>query len=257
MPAEPLTRRFGMPGRQDLGLLQPVVEVGGEADGVLVDVRQQLHRDRRQARLGVPIGRRRVAVDGAEVPLAVDQRVAQGEVLHHAHERVVDRRVAVRVVLAEHVADHRRRLLVRPARHQPELVHRVQHAPVHGLQPVAHVRQRPRHDDAHRVVEEGFLDLLVDEPRDDALAIVGSGHGPTLRREKCTRLPRTTHGHATRIQAENQPRNITRRTPAGQPFRLSVSRYLSIIYDLSSATGQWPKSAGGRGGGIAPSMATM
>ena len=61
-----------------------------------------------EARFGVAVRRRRIAVDRAEVPLAVDERIAQREILHHAHERVVDRRVAVRVVLAEHVADDRR-----------------------------------------------------------------------------------------------------------------------------------------------------
>src|SRR5690348_17978830 len=49
---------------------------------------------------------------------------------------------SVRVVLAEHVADDGRRLLVRPPGGEPDLVHRVQHAPLHRLEPVAHVRQR-------------------------------------------------------------------------------------------------------------------
>ena len=46
MPDEPLTTRFGMPGRKDRRLLQPVVEVRREIDGVLVDVGEHLHRDR-------------------------------------------------------------------------------------------------------------------------------------------------------------------------------------------------------------------
>ena len=57
--------------------------------------------------------RRRVAVDRAEVAVAVDERVAQRPVLGHADERVVDRLVAVRVVLLQHVADHGRALAVR------------------------------------------------------------------------------------------------------------------------------------------------
>jgi hypothetical protein len=54
-----------------------------------------------------------VAVDAAEVALPVDQRVAHREVLREPDQRVVHRLVAVRVVLADHVADHARRLLVR------------------------------------------------------------------------------------------------------------------------------------------------
>src|ERR1051325_10967543 len=140
--------------RQDGGLLEPVVEVWDERDGVLVDVLQHRHRDAGETRFGVAIGGRGVAVDRPEVSLPVDQRIAQREVLHHADERVVDRDVAVRMVLAEDVADDGGGFLVRPARHQAELVHRVEDAPVDRLQAVAHIGQRALHDDAHRVIEE-------------------------------------------------------------------------------------------------------
>src|SRR3712207_8486064 len=46
----------------------------------------------------------------SEVALPVDQRLGHREVLRQADERVVDRRVAVRVVLAHHVADDARAL---------------------------------------------------------------------------------------------------------------------------------------------------
>jgi hypothetical protein len=90
----------GNPRRQHLWLLQPIIEVRREIDGILVDVGEHLHRDTCQPRFGVPVGGRRIAIDGAEVPLPIDERIPQGEVLHHAHEGVVYRRVAVRVVLA-------------------------------------------------------------------------------------------------------------------------------------------------------------
>ena len=63
--------------------------------------------------LGVTHGRRRIAVDRAEVALTVDEHVAHREVLGHADERVVDRAVAVRVVLTDDVADDARALEVR------------------------------------------------------------------------------------------------------------------------------------------------
>ena len=65
-----------------------------------------------QARLGVAHRRRRIAVHRAEIALPVDQRQAHREVLRHAHQRVVDRLVAVRVVFTHHVADDARRLAV-------------------------------------------------------------------------------------------------------------------------------------------------
>ena len=67
-----------------------------------------------EAHLGVAHGRRRIAVDRAEIALPVDQRHAHGEFLRHADQRVVDRLVAVRMVLADDVADDAGRLAVRP-----------------------------------------------------------------------------------------------------------------------------------------------
>ena len=95
-------------GRQNLRLLEAIIEVRREIDGVLVDVGEHLHRNPRQPRFGVPVRGGRIAVNRAEVSLAVDERIAKREVLHHAHERVVHRRIAMRVVFAEDVTDHRR-----------------------------------------------------------------------------------------------------------------------------------------------------
>ena len=59
---------------QHLGLLLAFVVVGAEIDGFLVDVLQQGGGDARQAGFGVPHGRGRVAIDGAEVALPFHQR---------------------------------------------------------------------------------------------------------------------------------------------------------------------------------------
>ena len=47
---------------------------------------------------------------------------------------------------------------------------------MYGLESVAHVGQRARDDDAHRVIDERLFDLLVDETREDAFAITWAGH---------------------------------------------------------------------------------
>ena len=120
--ARPVDEQVRQPAGQHRGLLEAVVEVRREIDRVLVDVgRASPSRSRVRRALGIAIRRRGIAVDRSEVPLAVDQRIAQREILHHADERVVHALVAVRMVLAEHVADDRRRLLVRrgPARGRP------------------------------------------------------------------------------------------------------------------------------------------
>ena len=130
------------PRRQRQRLPARLVVVRAEVDGVRVDVAQHLRGDARQPSFGVAHGGRRVVVDRAEVALPVDERVAQRERLRHAHERVVDRRVAVWMVVAHHVADDLRALHVRPPRAEPAVPHRPQHPPVHGLEAVADIGQR-------------------------------------------------------------------------------------------------------------------
>ncbi len=147
---------------QHLGLGQGLVVVGDEIDRLLVQVDQHFVGQALHADLGVPHGGGGVAVDGAEVALAVDQRVAHGEVLGHAHDGVVHGGIAVRVIFTDHVADDAGRLLVGLVPVVLELAHGEEHAPMDRLQPVAHIRQRPADDDAHGVVEIGLLHLFFD-----------------------------------------------------------------------------------------------
>ena len=139
-----------------------IVIVGLEVDGVLVDVAENFQRRSGQAGFGVSIGRGRIAIDRAEIALAVDQRHAHGEVLRHPHHRVVNRLVAVRMIFTDHVADDAGRLDVFLVRRVPLLIHRIQDAAMDGLQAVARVRQRPRHDHAHGVIEVGAFHLIED-----------------------------------------------------------------------------------------------
>jgi hypothetical protein len=158
MPAEPLTSNC----RQNDRLRSLVVEVGNEIDGVFFDVRQHLERDAREPRFGVAVGRRRVAVDRTEVSVAVDERVAQGEILRHPHERVVDRRVAVRVVALEDFADDAGALAVLFIRREVHFAHRVEDAALHGFEAVANVGKGARSDDRHRIREVALAHLVFD-----------------------------------------------------------------------------------------------
>ncbi len=69
--------------RQDHRLLQRVVVVVAEVDGLLVEIVQQRVRRLVEPHLGVAHGRGRIAVERAEIALPVDQRHAHGEVLRH------------------------------------------------------------------------------------------------------------------------------------------------------------------------------
>ena len=132
-----------------------------EIDRVLVDAVEQQARDLGQARLGVAHGGRVIAVDIAEIALPVDQRIALSEILREPHQRVVDRLVAVRMELADHVADDARAFLERRAGIEPQLLHPVEEAAVHRLEPVARVGQRAVHDGGERIGEIALLERLA------------------------------------------------------------------------------------------------
>ena len=159
--------QVGEVGRQDHRLLVGAVVGGAEVDGVLVDAVEQQAGHRRHAALGVAHGGGVIAVDVAEVALAVDQRVAHREVLGEAHHRVVDRLVAVRVVVAHHLADDLGALLVAAGGVEPQLAHGIEDAPVHRLQAVAHVGQRPVHDGGERIGEVALLQRVLEADRLD------------------------------------------------------------------------------------------
>ena len=184
MPWEPLTSRLGKRAGQHRRLLGAVGVVRDEVDGLLVDAGHEVEGQRLEPALGVAHGRRALVGPGAaEVAVAVDQRVAQAEVLHHADQGVVDGRVAVGVVGAHDLADHRRALHVRAVGPQVLVEHRVEDPPVHRLEPVAHVGQGPRDDDRHGVLEERALHLLLDlDGLDEAQhrAVVAGGPPPEL-----------------------------------------------------------------------------
>ena len=78
--------------------------------GTVLTNRADHHRepdgDRREPAFRIAHRPRRIAVDGAEVALPVHQQVAQREGLRHAHQGVVHRLVAVRVIFANDIADH-------------------------------------------------------------------------------------------------------------------------------------------------------
>ena len=148
--------------RQNDRFFARLIEVGDEIDGFFFEVGENVFRDFRQPRLGVSHGRRRIAVDGTEIPLPVDQRVAHIEILGQTNHRGVDHRFTVRVIIAGRVAADLGALAVAAVGGQAEVVHGHQDAPLHGLQPVAHIGQRARDDHAHGVVQVRLAHFCFD-----------------------------------------------------------------------------------------------
>ena len=130
-------------------------------DRVLVDALHEQARDIGHARFGVAIGGGVIAVDIAEIALALDQRIARGEILRETHQRLVDRLVAVRMERAHHVADDLRAFLEGRAGIEPQDMHAVEDAAMHGLQPVARVGKRAAHDGGERIGEIALLERVA------------------------------------------------------------------------------------------------
>ena len=165
MPPAPLTRRLGKRAGMHHRLAFGIIVIGLKVDGILVEILDQRPRHALEPHLGVAHRRRRIAIDRTEVPLPVDQRQAHGKILRHAHQCVVHRLIAVRMIFADHVADHARGLAIRFVPLVAVLVHREEDAAMHRLEPVARIGQCARHDHAHGVIEVALLHLLGDRNR--------------------------------------------------------------------------------------------
>ena len=120
-----------------------------------------------------------LAVDGAEVALAVDERIAHGKRLRHADERVVDGGVAVGMVDTHGLADELGALGVLLVVLQAHLAHGVEHTAMHGLEAGASVGEGAPDDHRHGVVEIGAAHLLfnVDWDKIGAAGRCGSIEG--------------------------------------------------------------------------------
>src|SRR5690606_1690434 len=117
-----------------------------------------------------------VVAGRTEVAVSVDQRVPQRPRLRHPHERVVDRRVTVRVVVTHDVADDAGALDVATVRSEPGVEHRIEDLAMHRFEAVPYVRQRSTDDDAHRIVEIGPLHLDIESDRLHPATDRQSGH---------------------------------------------------------------------------------
>ena len=177
-PGRAVAEEIGKLRRQYRRLVPRLLVVRHIVDRVLFDVGQHLHRRVVHPRLGVSMSRGRIAVQRAEVPLPVHQRVTAAEVLGHADKRRVDRLVSVRMVVAAGIADDLGALAVFAPRAQVEVVHRHQDPALRRLQPVLNSGQRARNKRTHRVAQIRLLQVIFDA--DVANAFTGGSVGHVL-----------------------------------------------------------------------------
>ena len=135
-----IDQQVGNPCWQNRGLEFLAVVIRLKIHGFTVDVGEHFAGELVEPALGVTHGGGVVAVNRPEVALPVHQWVTQRKILRHANQRVVDGAVAVRVKLTHHLTHHPRALHIGPIPDVVGLVHGIKHAPVHGLQPVPHIR---------------------------------------------------------------------------------------------------------------------
>ena len=160
--ASPVDQKIGEAGRQNRRFAFLAVIVFAEINGGLVDIGQERAGGLVHAHFGITHRGRRIAIDRTEIALPVEQRQAHRPGLGHAHQRVVDGLIAMRVVFTDHITDDPRRLAIGLVRRVAILVHRPQNTAVHRLETVTRIRDGPAHDHAHRVIEIGGAHLVFD-----------------------------------------------------------------------------------------------
>ncbi len=150
------------PGRKDRGLRILAVVIGHHVDGVFFDIGEEEGGGFVHPHFGVAHGRGVIAIHRAEIALSIQQGEGHGEILRHPDQRLVNRQIAVRVVLAHHVTHGSRAFSIGFIVRIPGLVHRIEDAAMDRLQAVAQVGDGAGNDDRHRVVEERCPHLVDD-----------------------------------------------------------------------------------------------
>ena len=153
--------------RQNRRFFQNIVERRHKINGFFIDIREHFRGNFTHSAFCITIRSGRIAVDRTEVSVTVDQHIAHREILRQSDHRVIDGSVAVGMIFTQHFTDGIRAFSVRLGSGDAVLVHTVEDTSVNGLESVPDVRQRARHDNAHRIIEERLAHLAVDIDVDD------------------------------------------------------------------------------------------
>ena len=133
-----------------------------EVGRIFVEPRHQFDGGLGQSCFGITICRGVIAVDITKISLPVDQRISQRKGLCEADHRIIDRLVAMRVVLTDYVTDDARALLISTCRVKLQLSHRPQQAAVHRFQAITQIGERPGGDGRHRIDQITFRNRRIE-----------------------------------------------------------------------------------------------
>ena len=93
-------------GWKDRRLLLGAVIVFAKIDSILFDIIKHRHGNLRHTGFRVAHGCRWITIDGAEITLTVNQRQPQRKILGHAYQGVINRLVAMGMILTHDIADN-------------------------------------------------------------------------------------------------------------------------------------------------------
>ncbi len=176
-------QQVGQACRQHRRFVQGAIEVGHPVHGALPQFIEQHLGIARQPRLGIAHGGKGLGiVRRTPVALAIHQWIAIGERLGHQHHGFVAGRVAMGVVLTEHVTHGTGGFLVLGVGIQAQFAHGIDDAALDRLETVTDVRQGAVHDDVHGVVQVRLLGEVGQRTAFDAIQaqVEGCTHGSPL-----------------------------------------------------------------------------
>ena len=155
-------QQVGHPGRHDQRFILCLIVIGTKINGFPVEVRQDFVRQLRHAHFRVTHGRRCVSINRTKIALAIHQQVAHGEWLGHADDRVIDRGIAMGVILTNDVTHHAGRFLIGLIPVVAQFAHGEKNSAMDRFQPVAHIGKSTSDDHAHGVVQIGLAHFVFE-----------------------------------------------------------------------------------------------
>ena len=151
---------IGNPGGHNRGLQHGVIVGGNKINGFLVQIGNQFLVKPGHPCLGIPHCGRGITVHGAEVTLAIHQGIAQGKMLSHPDQGVINSGITMWMILTNDITDNTSRFDVGTIVTVAQLAHGKQGTPVHGFQTITHIGQCPAHNNGHGIVQVGLAQFL-------------------------------------------------------------------------------------------------
>ena len=148
----------GQHDRFRLGL----VVVRHEIYRIALDVFQHLHRERGHAALRVTLRRWRIAINTAKIPLWINERVAETEILRHTDQGAINRGVAVRMEFTHCLPHDARRFDAGGTGTDAQVTHGVQNAALHGFEAITSVGQGARDQRGNCVAQVRAAQFMLD-----------------------------------------------------------------------------------------------